>query len=109
MLPYENETLLLDRRSNALHAIVRLRDEAHRFAITYHRALRGKHTVSSKLDEISGIGEKRRKALLKRFRSIEKMKEATLEELAAVDGMNRPAAESVYKQLHREAASADEE
>ena len=100
VLPYENETLLLDRHSNALHAIVRLRDEAHRFAITYHRALRGKHTVSSKLDEIPGIGEKRRRALLKRFSSMEKLKQASVDELSAVDGMNRPAAENLYGALH---------
>ena len=66
-LPGRDETILqlLDRHSNALHLIQRLRDEAHRFAITHHRALRAKSSISSQLDTIAGVGEKRKRALLK--------------------------------------------
>ena len=100
VLPDREESLLLDRASPALHMIQRLRDEAHRFAITHHRQLRGRHSVSSALETIPGVGDKRRRALLTHFRSVEALRAASLEEIAAVPGMNRPAAENVWNFLH---------
>lgn len=90
------EPVILPRNSQALYLMQRIRDEAHRFAISYHRKLRSKRNLVSVLDNIDGIGEKRRKALFDAFGSLEKIKKATLEELAAVDGMNRTAAKAVY-------------
>jgi len=100
VLPYSDESILLDRHSNALHLIQRLRDEAHRFAITHHRKLRSKASVASRLDNVSGVGEKRRKAILKHFQTVEALKNASLDEIAAVPGMTRPVAENVYAMLH---------
>jgi len=100
VLPGQAETLLLDRHSEALHLIQRLRDEAHRFAITYHRSLRAKKSISSKLEEIPGIGPKRRRAILNHFKTVENLKNATAEEIAQVDGINRENAENVYRHLH---------
>ena len=85
----------LPRRSQALYLIQRIRDEAHRFAITFHRKLRGKRNLVSVLDHIIGIGPKRRQSLRTHFGSLEKIKEASVEELAAAPGMNRPSAEAV--------------
>ena len=85
----------LPRRSQALYLIQRIRDEAHRFAITFHRKLRGKRNLVSVLDHIVGIGPKRRQSLRAHFGSLEKIKEASVEELAAAPGMNRPSAEAV--------------
>ena len=99
-LPGRDETILLDRHSNALHLIQRLRDEAHRFAITHHRALRAKSSISSQLDTIAGVGEKRKRALLRRFKTVEALKNATVEELLTAEGMSRPAAEAVYGFFH---------
>ena len=78
-----------------MHLIQHIRDEAHRFAITYHRKLRGKRNLVSVLDHIEGIGPKRRTALWKRFESLEAMRAASLEELAAVPGMTKPTAEKL--------------
>lgn len=100
VLPYSDESILLDRHSNALHLIQRLRDEAHRFAITHHRKLRSKASVASRLDGVAGVGEKRRKALLKHFQTVEALKNASVEALAAVQGMTKPVAENVYAMLH---------
>ena len=85
----------LPRRSEALYLIERIRDEAHRFAITYHRKLRGKRNLTSVLDNIEGIGAKRRNALMAHFGSIAKIKAASVEELAAVPTMNKEAASAV--------------
>ncbi len=90
------EPVVLPRHSQALYLIQRIRDEAHRFAITYHRKLRGKRNLVSVLDHIVGIGPKRRQALWSHFGSINKIKEASLEELMAAPGMNKPAAEAVF-------------
>jgi excinuclease ABC subunit C len=92
----ESDPVVLPRHSQALYLIERIRDEAHRFAITYHRKLRGKRNLVSILDHIVGIGPARRKALWSAFGSIAKIKAADVEKLAAVPGMNRPAAEAVY-------------
>ncbi len=94
-LPDRELPILLDKRSPALHLIQRIRDEAHRFAITHHRNLRGKESVHSQIEDIPGIGPARRKALLKHFHSLQAVRNATLEELLAVQGMTRPAAEAV--------------
>lgn len=94
-LPDREYPILLDKRSPALHLIQRVRDEAHRFAITHHRNLRGKESVHSQIDDIPGIGPTRRKALLKHFHTLQAIREAAMEELLAVPGMNRPAAEAV--------------
>jgi excinuclease ABC subunit C len=79
-----------------LHLIQRIRDEAHRFAITYHRKLRGKRNLRSVLDHIEGIGPKRRQALWLKFKSIDAIKAASVEELADTESMNYPAAQKIY-------------
>ncbi len=94
-LPDRELPILLDKRSPALHLIQRIRDEAHRFAITHHRNLRGKESVHSQIEDIPGIGPARRKALLKHFHSLQAVRNATLEELLSVPGMTKPAAEAV--------------
>ncbi len=88
--------VLLPRRSSALHLIQRIRDEAHRFAITYHRSLRGKTMKMSILNQIPGIGPARRKALIQHFGSVERIKSATLGELAATPTITKAAAEAIY-------------
>ena len=95
-IPHQSTSILLDRDSAALHLIQRIRDEAHRFAITFHRKLRGKRNLVSVLDHVEGIGPKRRQALWKAFKTLDAMKAASVEELAAVDGMNSTAAQAVY-------------
>ena len=102
-LPEQEKSIILDRRSPALHLIQAIRDEAHRFAITYHRSLRGKAQTHSSLEDIPGIGPARRRALLQYFGSIKKMKDAQVEDLLRVKGMTRPAAETVYQALHPQA------
>ena len=102
-LPNHHTPILLDRHSPALHLIQRLRDEAHRFAITHHRRLRGKAAVHSRLEDIPGIGPARRRALLATFRTMKGISEATLEELLAVKGMSRNAAQALYDAMHPEA------
>ena len=95
-LPHQSTSILLDRDSAALHLIQRIRDEAHRFAITFHRKLRGKRNLVSVLDHVEGIGPKRRQALWKTFKTLEAMKAASVEELAAVEGMNGAVAQTLY-------------
>lgn len=94
-LYYENVEMPIDTHSESFHLITRIQDEAHRFAIEYHRSLRGKGQVHSVLDDIPGIGPARRKALMKYFKGIEEIKNADEEELLQVPGMNRQAAENV--------------
>jgi len=96
-LPDREEPIVLDHSTPELQLIQRVRDEAHRCAITHHRALRGKAFTHSQLEEIPGIGPKRRKALLSRFQSLKAIRAATVEELLAVDGMTKSAAEAVRK------------
>ena len=91
-----NVPVELPRHSQALYLMQRIRDEAHRFAITYHRKLRGKRNLVSVLDHVEGIGPTRRKALWAHVGTLDKIKAATVEELAAVKGMNRPSAQAVY-------------
>jgi len=99
-LPNEPDPVILPRTSQALYLVQRIRDEAHRFANTFNAQLRGKQQTHSLLDDIPGIGPKRRKALQMHFGSVSKMKVATLEELAATPGMNTKLAETVYDFLH---------
>ena len=87
---------MLDRDGAALHLFQRIRDEAHRFAITYHRKLRGKRNLVSVLDHVEGIGPKRRQELWKAFKTLDAMRAASVEELAAVEGMNHAAAQTLY-------------
>lgn len=94
------EPFILERHSPLLNFLDRIRDEAHRFAITYHKKIRGKWTIQSLLEEIPGIGPVRQKELLEFFGSIEKIGEATVEELLRVPGMNRKAAQTVYQFFH---------
>ena len=95
-LYYNNVEISIDTRSEGFKLITRIQDEAHRFAIEYHRSLRSKSQVKSVLDDIPGIGEVRRKALMRHFKSIEEIKNAEVEELLQVDGINHPQAEAVY-------------
>ena len=99
-LYYQNEEIPIDTRSEGFHLITRVQDEAHRFAIEYHRSLRGKQQVHSVLDDIEGIGETRRKALMRKFKSLEAIRDASLEELEQTESMNRAAAEKVYDFFH---------
>lgn len=92
-----SESLLLSKDSPAIHLLQRIRDEAHRFAITYHRKLRSKRNMVSVLDNIPGIGENRRKALWQKFNSIQAIKEADVEELSEVPGINKSVAEAIHR------------
>ncbi|MCI8338534.1 MAG: excinuclease ABC subunit UvrC [Lachnospiraceae bacterium] len=93
---YREKEMPVEQQSEGFYLMTRIQDEVHRFAIEYHRSLRSKEQVKSILDDIPGIGQKRRKALMRRFKTIEKVREATVEELAQVDTMNEKAAQSVY-------------
>lgn len=99
-LYYQNVEIPIDRSSEAFRLVTRIQDEAHRFAIEYHRQLRGKGQVHSILDDIEGIGPTRRKALMRHYLSLDAIREASVEELAKIPSMNEKAAESVYKFLH---------
>ena len=99
-LPGRRNPVVLRQNSAALLLLVAIRDEAHRFAIEYHRKLRGREGIASGIEDIPGIGAKRRTALLRHFGSLQRLKEASLEEIVTVEGMNRVAAESVFKWLH---------
>lgn len=95
-LYYQNVEIPIDRHSEGFQLITRIQDEAHRFAIEYHRSLRGKEQVCSVLDDIKGIGPARRKSLMRTFKTIEAVREASVEELEAAPQMNQAAAEAVY-------------
>lgn len=98
-LYYQNEEIPLDEQAEPFLLITRMQDEAHRFAITYHRSLRGKRSLTSILDDIPGVGEKRKKNLLKHFGSFTKIREASAEELAEVEGISQTVAEEIYSYL----------
>ncbi|MBR1391321.1 MAG: excinuclease ABC subunit UvrC [Lachnospiraceae bacterium] len=99
-LYFHNIEIPIDTHSEGFRLITRIQDEAHRFAITYHRSLRSKEQTHSVLDDIPGIGPARRKALMKRFLSIDDIKNATVEELAGIENFNGQTALSVYKFFH---------
>lgn len=99
-LLYQDKEIPLNHSSEGFKLITRIQDEVHRFAIEYHRLLRSKEQIHSILDDIKGIGPARKKALIQHYKSIEKIKNATIEELSAVSSMNRQAAEKVYEFFH---------
>lgn len=101
-LYFENREIPIDRSSEGFRLITRIQDEAHRFAIEYHRSLRTKGQVHSILDDIDGIGPARRKALMKEFQSLDELRSAEVERLSQVSSMNRAAAEKVYEFFHKE-------
>ena len=102
-LYYNNIEIPIDRGSEGFKLITRIQDEAHRFAIEYHRSLRSKEQVHSILDDIPGIGPSRRKALMKKYQSLEAIREASAEDLADTESMNEKAAQAVYEFLHKDA------
>ena len=91
--------ILLPRTSQSLYLVQRIRDEAHRFAITYHRQLRGKTSIRSALDDVQGIGPTRKRALLRQFGSLKAIREADVDTLAAVPGMTRSSAAALKAAL----------
>jgi excinuclease ABC subunit C len=97
--PHKSASLKLPRHSQGLYLVQRIRDEAHRFGITAHRARRSKQGMASALDTIPGVGPARRKALLKHFGSVDKIRSATMEELMAVKGISADVAESIKASL----------
>ena len=99
-LYFNNEEIPIDRHGEGFKLITRIQDEAHRFAIEFHRSLRSKSQVHSVLDDIEGIGPARRKALMRRYQSIEKIKDASVEDLAMTESMNEASAAAVYKFFH---------
>ena len=99
-LYFQNEEIPIDRHSEGFKLITRIQDEAHRFAIEFHRSLRSKAQVKSVLDEIPGVGPARRKALMRHFRSIDEVKQADVNLLMEVEGMNRPTAQGIYEFFH---------
>ena len=93
---YNNKELIINRGSNLMQLIRRIQDEVHRFAITYHRSLRDKRTLHSILDDIPNVGEKRRRALLMKFGSVDNIKKATIEELLDTQAIDKKSAQSIY-------------
>lgn len=98
-LPGRKNPVVLRQNSPSLLLLTHLRDEAHRFAITYHKKLRGQSALRSRIDEVPGIGPARKKALLRHFGSLHNLQQATLDEIIAVEGMTRPAAEQLWKRF----------
>jgi len=103
-LPSQEDPVILPRTSEGLYLLQRIRDEAHRFAITHHRSRRSKSMVESLLDDVPGLGEVRRKSLLKRFGSLKKLRAATVEEIAEVPGIGLRTAEAIVVALGRDPA-----
>jgi excinuclease ABC subunit C len=99
-LPGRKNPVVLRQNSRPLLLLAAIRDEAHRFAIEYHRALRSKEGIASGIEQVPGIGVKRRTVLLRHFGSLQRLKEASVEEISALEGMNRSAAEKVHAALH---------
>ena len=93
---------MLDRNSKALKLLINLRDESHRFAITFHKNLHTKNSLSSFLDNLEGVGKIRRQNLLKTFKTTQKIKSATIDELMRVPGISLNLARSIYSQLHKD-------
>jgi excinuclease ABC subunit C len=99
-LPGKSDSLMIPKGSASLKLLQRIRNEAHRFAVEYHRKLRKKRTIKSELDQIPGIGPARRKILLKHFGSVEKIKQASLDELLQAEGISKKTAENIYDYFH---------
>lgn len=100
-LPYSSDPIVLSKDSFGLRLLINLRDEAHRFAITYFRGLHGKNLLVSELDGIEGVGKKRQLALIRRFKSVQGIREATQEQIAEVDGITKPVAQNIYNHFHQ--------
>ena len=100
-LYYNNTEISIDSHSEAFKLITRIQDEAHRFAIEFHRKLRGQGQVHSVLDDIPGVGPSRRKILMKHFDNIDAIRGASVEELKNLPSMNEKVAEEVYKYFHK--------
>jgi len=98
-LPGQSDPVTIPKSSPALLLLKRIRDEAHRFAITYNRKVRSKRTIASALDGIAGVGKARRESLLKEFGSVERIKQATVDDLARVKGISKRLAEKILKAL----------
>jgi excinuclease ABC subunit C len=98
-MPGESEPLILDDHSPILHLLQRIRDEAHRFAITYHKKLRQRTLTESILDHIPSIGPRRKQLLIQHFGSVEEIREATIDELRSVNGINQRIAEDIRKHI----------
>jgi excinuclease ABC subunit C len=101
-LPGRPDPIVLPRNSQGLYLVQRIRDEAHRFAITYHRSVRSRRALASVFDDVEGIGPVRKKALLKRFGSVRHIREASVDELAETPGIPRDLAERLKRHLARE-------
>ncbi|MCA1829609.1 MAG: hypothetical protein LC689_22010, partial [Myxococcales bacterium] len=106
-LPGQKNPIVLRQNTSELHLLARLRDEAHRFAITFHRKLRRERNFKSVLEEIPGIGEKRKRALLSHFGSLKRIRAATIDDIAQVDGFNRELAQRVHAFLAAQAPEAE--
>jgi excinuclease ABC subunit C len=106
-LPDTEDPVIMSRTSEGLYLLQRLRDEAHRFAITHHRSRRSKSMVESLLDDVAGLGEVRRKTLLRHFGSLKKLRQATVDEVAGLPGFGRRTAESVVQAVNAAATSAE--
>ena len=104
-LYYQNVEISIDTDSEGFHLITRIQDETHRFAITYHRLLRGKEQVHSVLDDIPYVGEKRRAELISHYPDLDSIRNAGVEEMAALPGFDRRAAQSIYDFFHRDGLS----
>src|SRR5260370_27930134 len=100
-IPGSPDPIILPRSSQGLYMVQRIRDEAHRFGITYHRKLRSDRTFKSVLDEIPGIGPKRKQALMKRFGSVRALSDASVDDLATLNGLTREAAEKLKEYIWR--------
>ena len=99
-VPNTKRPIIIPKNNKALHLLQQVRDESHRFAITYHRKLRSKNIQASSLDDIAGVGKKRKVALLKEFGTLENIKNASIDDLAKIKGMNQKRAENVYNFYH---------
>ena len=99
-VPNTKRPIIIPKNNKALHLLQQVRDESHRFAITYHRKLRSKNIQASSLDDIAGVGKKRKVALLKEFGTLENIKNASIDDLAKIKGMNQKTAENVYNFYH---------
>ncbi|MEU8352337.1 helix-hairpin-helix domain-containing protein, partial [Streptomyces sp. NPDC048845] len=105
-LPGEDDPVVLPRSSEGLYLLQRVRDEAHRFAIAYQRKKRGKRLRAGPLDDVAGLGESRRQALLKHFGSLKRLRSATIDEICEVPGFGRKTAENVVAALAKAAPAA---
>ena len=101
-LVYEGIEISLNKSTKLYQLVSKLQEEVHRFAIEYHKSLRKKDMLHSQLEDIAGVGEVRRRSLIKHFKDIAKIKKATIEELQEVEGINRKVAEVIYNHYHSE-------